>query len=178
MNNVDDKIRVMIDKERLEQRIAELGAQISRDYSGRELHLICILKGGVMFMTELSKHIDCHVSMDFMSVSSYGNERVSSGRIRILKDLDEDIAGRDVMVVEDIIDSGRTLSYLLEYLKSRNPASVKLCTMLDKPDRREVDVHVDYVGFQIPDSFVLGYGLDYDQFYRNLPYIAEVVDNK
>lgn len=125
-------------------------------------------------MTELSKHITQHVSMDFMSVSSYGNERSSTGRIRILKDLDEPIEGRDVIIVEDIIDSGKTLSHLLGMLEVRKPASLKLCTMLDKPDRREVDVKVDYVGFKIPDKFVLGYGLDYDQFYRNIPYIAVV----
>lgn len=174
MNNIDDKIKVLISKEELEKRIAELGAQISRDYEGKELHLICILKGGVMFMTELSKHITCHVSMDFMSVSSYGNERKSSGLIRILKDLDEPIAGREVLIVEDIIDSGKTLAHLMDVLSVRKPASLKLCTMLDKPDRREIDVKVDYVGFQIPDKFVLGYGLDYDQFYRNIPYIAVV----
>lgn len=174
MNNVDDKIKVLIGKEDLEKRIAELGEQISRDYAGKELHLICILKGGVMFMTELSKHISCHVSMDFMSVSSYGNERESTGRVRILKDLDEPIEGREVLIVEDIIDSGRTLKHLMEVLAVRKPASLKLCTMLDKPDRREVKVKVDYVGFQIPDKFVLGYGLDYDQFYRNIPYIAVV----
>ena len=174
MNNIDDKIKVLIGKEELEKRIAELGEQISRDYAGKELHLICILKGGVMFMTELSKHITCHVSMDFMSVSSYGNERKSSGRIRILKDLDEPIEGRDVLIVEDIIDSGKTLAHLMDVLSCRRPNSLKLCTMLDKPDRREVEVNVDYVGFQIPDKFVLGYGLDYDQFYRNIPYIAVV----
>lgn len=176
MNNIDDKINVLIGQEELEKRIAELGAQITRDYEGKELHLICILKGGVMFMTELSKHIGptVHVSMDFMSVSSYGNERKSSGRIRILKDLDEPIEGREVLIVEDIIDSGKTLAHLMDVLGCRKPASLKLCTMLDKPERREVDVKVDYVGFQIPDKFVLGYGLDYDQFYRNIPYIAVV----
>ncbi len=174
MNNIDDKIQIMIGQKELEKRIAEMGEEISRDYAGKELHLICILKGGVMFMTELSKHITCHVSMDFMSVSSYGNERKSSGRIRILKDLDEPIEGRDVLIVEDIIDSGKTLAHLIEVLGVRKPNSIKLCTMLDKPDRREVDVKVDYVGFQIPDKFVLGYGLDYDQFYRNIPYIAVV----
>lgn len=174
MNNIDDKIKVLIGKEELEKRIAELGEQISKDYAGKELHLICILKGGVMFMTELSKHITCHVSMDFMSVSSYGNERKSSGRIRILKDLDEPIEGRDVLIVEDIIDSGKTLAHLMDVLSCRRPNSLKLCTMLDKPDRREVEVNVDYIGFQIPDKFVLGYGLDYDQFYRNIPYIAVV----
>ena len=174
MNNIDDKIKIMIGQEELEKRIAEMGEEISRDYAGKELHLICILKGGVMFMTELSKHTPCHVSMDFMSVSSYGNERKSSGRIRILKDLDEPIEGRDVLIVEDIIDSGKTLAHLIEVLGVRKPNSIKLCTMLDKPDRREVDVKVDYVGFRIPDKFVLGYGLDYDQFYRNIPYIAVV----
>lgn len=174
MNNIDGKIKTLIGKEELEKRIAELGAQISRDYEGKELHLICILKGGVMFMTELSKHLTCHVSMDFMSVSSYGNERSSTGRIRILKDLDEPIENRDVLIVEDIIDSGKTLHHLMGMLAVRKPASLKLCTMLDKPDRREVEVKVDYVGFQIPDKFVLGYGLDYDQFYRNIPYIGVV----
>ncbi len=174
MNNIDDKIKVLISQEDVEKRISELAEEISRDYEGKEIHLICILKGGVMFMTELSKHITQHVSMDFMSVSSYGNERSSTGRIRILKDLDEPIEGRDVIIVEDIIDSGKTLSHLLGMLEVRKPASLKLCTMLDKPDRREVDVKVDYVGFKIPDKFVLGYGLDYDQFYRNIPYIAVV----
>lgn len=176
MNNIDDKISVLIGQEELEARIAELGEQITRDYEGKELHLICILKGGVMFMTELSKHIgpSVHVSMDFMSVSSYGNERKSTGHIRILKDLDEPIEGREVLIVEDIIDSGKTLAHLMEVLSCRKPASLRLCTMLDKPDRREVEVKVDYVGFQIPDKFVLGYGLDYDQYYRNIPYIAVV----
>ena len=168
-------MKTLISQETLEARIAELAGQISRDYAGKELHLICILKGGVMFMTELSKHITgCHVSMDFMAVSSYGNERVSSGKIRLLKDLDESVENRDVLIVEDIIDSGKTLSHLMEILKVRKPASLKLCTMLDKPSRREVDVKVDYVGFTIEDKFVLGYGLDYDQFYRNIPYIAVV----
>lgn len=175
MNNIDDKMKTLISQEKLEKRISELAEEISRDYAGKELHLICILKGGVMFMTQLAKHItNCHVSMDFMSVSSYGNERVSSGKVRIVKDLDESIEDRDVLIVEDIIDSGRTLSHLLEMLGTRNPASIRLCTMLDKPSRREVDVKVDYVGFTIEDKFVLGYGLDYDQFYRNIPYIAVV----
>lgn len=174
MNNIDDKMKVLIGREELEKRIAELGEQISRDYAGKELHLICILKGGVMFMTELSKHITCHVSMDFMSVSSYGNERASTGVIRIIKDLDESIEGRDVLIVEDIIDSGNTLAHLKELLLKRNPASLKICTMLDKPSRRETEVEVNYVGFEIPDKFVLGYGLDYDQYYRNLPFVGVV----
>ncbi len=175
MNNIDDKIKTLISQKVLEERIEKLADEISRDYAGMDLHMICVLKGGVMFMTELSKHIKgCHVSMDFMSVSSYGNEQTSSGKIRIIKDLDESIEGRHVLVVEDIIDSGKTLSHLLEVLKVRNPASLKLCTMLDKPSRREVDVDVDYVAFQIEDKFVLGYGLDYEQYYRNIPYIAFV----
>lgn len=175
MNNIDDKLKVLISQEDLEKRIKELAEEISRDYAGKEIDLVCILKGGVMFMTQLAKSITgCHVTMDFMSVSSYGNERVSSGRVKIVKDLDESIEGRDVLIVEDIIDSGRTLSHLLEMLGTRKPNSIKLCTMLDKPSRREVDVKVDYVGFTIEDKFVLGYGLDYDQFYRNIPYVAVV----
>ena len=175
MNNIDDKMKVLIPQDELEKRIQELAGEISRDYAGKELNLICILKGGVMFLTQLAKHITgCHVTMDFMSVSSYGNERASSGKVRIVKDLDESIEGKDVLIVEDIIDSGRTLSHLLEMLGTRKPASIRLCTMLDKPSRREVNVKVDYVGFTIEDKFVLGYGLDYDQFYRNIPDIAVV----
>lgn len=176
MTNIDGKIKVLIGQEELQKRIAEMGEQITREYAGKDLHLICILKGGVMFMTELSKHIgeDVHVSMDFMSVSSYGNERSTTGRVRILKDLDEPIEGREVLIVEDIIDSGKTLSTLTAMLETRKPKSIKLCTLLDKPDRREVDVKVDYVGFTIEDLFVLGFGLDYDQFYRNIPYIGYV----
>ena len=175
---VERGISVMIPEEAIQKRLVELGEELSRDYAGRSIHMICVLKGGVYFMTDLSKHIVPHVpvSLDFMAVSSYGNERSSTGVVRILKDLDESIRDRDVLVVEDIIDSGRTLSYLLEMLKDRKPASLKLCTLLDKPQRRVVDVNVDYVGFEIEDKFVLGYGLDYDQFYRNLPYIAVVDD--
>lgn len=170
-----DKIEVLLSREQVDARIRELGEQLNRDYEGRRLHLICILKGGVFFMTELSKYISVPVTIDFMSVSSYGDEMVSSGRVKIVKDLDESLEGKDVMIVEDIIDSGRTLSYLLDLLKNRNPASIKLCTLLDKPERRVTDVPVDYVGFQIPDEFVVGYGLDYKQLYRNLPYIGVVV---
>lgn len=169
-----EKINVLISEEEVDKKIRELAAKISRDYEGRDIHLICILKGGVFFMTELSKHITENCSLDFMSVSSYGNATSSSGRVRIVKDLDEPIEGQDVLVVEDIVDSGRTLSYLMEILKSRNPKSLKLCTLLDKPDRREAEVHVDYTGFQIPDAFVVGYGLDYQQKYRNLPFIGVV----
>lgn len=169
-----ENIKVLISEEEISKKIKELADQISKDYAGKTLHLICVLKGGVFFMTELSKHITVPVTIDFMSVSSYGDATVSSGRVRILKDLDESIEGRDVLVVEDIIDSGRTLSYLLEMLKNRQPESLKLCTLLDKPSRREVDVKVDYTGYQIPDEFVVGYGLDYAQIYRNLPYIGVV----
>lgn len=169
-----ENIKVLLSEETIAQKIKELGELISKEYEGKEIHLICVLKGGVFFMTELSKHITVPVSIDFMAVSSYGDATVSSGRVRILKDLDESIEGKDVIVVEDIIDSGRTLSYLMEMLQTRKPKSLKLCTMLDKPSRREVEVFVDYTGFQIPDEFVVGYGLDYAQFYRNLPYIGVV----
>lgn len=169
-----EEIRVLISEEEVDARIRELGAQISKDYEGEEVHLICILKGSVLFMSELAKRITVPVTMDFMSVSSYGDGTTSSGFIRIKKELDESIEGKNVIVIEDIIDSGRTLSRLIEVMKERNPKSTKLCTLLDKPDRREYDVHVDYVGFQIPDEFVVGYGLDYAQKYRNLPYVGVV----
>ncbi|MBE5900498.1 MAG: hypoxanthine phosphoribosyltransferase [Lachnospiraceae bacterium] len=171
---MSEKIRVLIDEQAVDQKIAELGAQISKDYAGKEVHLICVLKGGVFFMCELAKRITVPVSMDFMSVSSYGNDTKSSGVVKIVKDLDEPIEGKDVLVVEDIIDSGRTLSYLLEILKNRKPASLHLCTLLDKPERRVKPVEVDYTAFNIPDEFVVGYGLDYAQRYRNLPYIGVV----
>jgi hypoxanthine phosphoribosyltransferase len=166
----------MISEEQVRERIRELGAEISRDYKGKSIHMICVLKGGVYFMTMLSQEIseDVPVSLDFMSVSSYGNEMKSTGIVKIVKDLDEPLTGKDVLVIEDIIDSGRTLHYLLGILKDRQPASLKLCTLLDKPDRRERDVKVDYTGFVIEDKFVLGCGMDYQQQYRNLPYIAVV----
>lgn len=151
-----------------------MGEQISRDYAGKQVHLICVLKGGSFFLCELAKRITVPVSLDFMSVSSYGGGTESKGVVKIVKDLDESIRDKDVLVVEDIVDSGRTLSYLLEMLRSRGPKSLRLCTLLDKPERRVVDVDVDYTGFQIPDKFVVGYGLDYDQRYRNLPYIGIV----
>lgn len=169
-----DKIRVMIPEEQIETRIKELAEQISRDYEGRSIHLICILKGSIFFSCELAKRLTIPVTLDFMSVSSYGSETVSSGRVRILKDLDESIQGRDVLIVEDIIDSGNTLSYLMDLLSARAPQSLSICTLLDKPDRRVTDVDVKYVGFVIPDEFVVGYGLDYDQYYRNLPYVGVV----
>lgn len=169
-----EKISVLISEQDVDQRIQEMGEQISRDYEGRQIHLVCVLKGGTFFMCELAKRISVPVSLDFMSVSSYGSETKSSGVVKIVKDLDEPLTGKDVLVVEDIVDSGRTLSYLMEMLMDRNPASLRLCTLLDKPDRRVRDVKVDYTGFQIPDEFVVGYGLDYDQKYRNLPYIGIV----
>ena len=166
-------MEVLISEEEVEKRIREIGAQISKDYEGQDIHLVGILKGSVYYMVELAKYITCPLTMDFMSVSSYENARESSGIVRLIKDLDEPLEGRNVLVVEDIIDSGRTLSYLLALLSERNPKSLKLTTLLDKPDRRVVKgVDVDYVGFVIPDEFVLGYGLDYDQYYRNLPYVA------
>ena len=169
-----EKINVLISEQDVDARIAEIGAQISKEYEGKQVHLICILKGSVYFTCELAKRISVPVTMDFMSVSSYGDGTSSSGVVKIAKDLDETIEGKDVIVIEDIIDSGRTLSYLLEILQKRNPSSMKLCTLLDKPDRRVRDVKVDYVGFAIPDEFVVGYGLDYAQKYRNLPYIGIV----
>ena len=167
-------IKVLLTEEEVDKKIQELGDQISKDYEGKEVHLVCVLKGGSFFMCELAKRITVPVSLDFMSVSSYGGDTKSSGIVKIVKDLDEPLAGKDVLVVEDIIDSGRTLSYLLEMLKDRKPASLKLCTLLDKPERRVVDVNIDYTAFQVPDEFVVGYGLDYDQKYRNLPYIGVV----
>ncbi len=167
-----DKISVLIPEEDVEKRVRELAEQISRDYEGEEVLLICILKGSVFYTCELAKRLTVPVKLDFMSVSSYGNDTVSSGRVKIIKDLDDSIEGKNVIVVEDIIDSGRTLAHLLAVLKVREPKSIRLCTLLDKPDRREVEVKVDYVGFTIPDAFVVGYGLDYRQMYRNLPYVG------
>lgn len=171
---MSEKIRQLLSEEAVDQRIREIGEQISKDYEGKSVHLICVLKGGVFFTCELAKRITVPVSLDFMSVSSYGAGTESSGIVKIVKDLDQPLEGKDVIIVEDIIDSGRTLSYLMDILKKRNPNSMTLCTLLDKPERRVVDVKVDYVGFNIPDEFVVGYGLDYDQEYRNLPYIGVV----
>lgn len=169
-----EKISVLISEEEVDKKIAEIGKKISEDYAGSSVHLICVLKGSVFFTCELAKRITSPVELEFMSVSSYGSGTESSGVVRIVNDLGTSIEGKNVIVIEDIIDSGRTLSYLLENLKTRNPKSLKLCTLLDKPDRRVVEVAVDYVGFVIPDEFVVGYGLDYDQRYRNLPYIGFV----
>lgn len=172
---LDHEVKVLLSEEEVDKRIQEIGDQITKDYAGKNVHLVCVLKGGSFFMCELAKRINLNVSLDFMSVSSYGGDTKSSGVVKIVKDLDEPLNGKDVIVVEDIVDSGRTLSYLMDLLKDRKPASLSLCTLLDKPDRRVVDVDVKYTGFKIPDVFVVGYGLDYDQVYRNLPYIGEVV---
>ena len=169
---MSEKIKVLLSEEEVDARIKQIAAQISRDYAGREIHLICVLKGGVFFTCELAKRITVPVSLDFMSVSSYGDDTKSSGVVKIVKD--QPLIGKDVLIVEDIIDSGRTLSYLIEILKGRNPNSIRLCTLLDKPERRVKDVKVDYCCFNIPDEFVVGYGLDYAQKYRNLPFIGVV----
>ena len=171
---MSERIRELISAEDVAAKIARLGEQISKDYEGESVYLLCILKGGVFFTTELAKHITVPVNIDFMSVSSYGGETVSSGIVRIVKDLDTPIEGKNVLIAEDIIDTGRTLAYLMEHLKQRKPKSLKLCTLLDKPERRVSDVKVDYTGFEIPDEFVVGYGLDYDQRYRNLPYVGVI----
>lgn len=171
---MSETVKVRIREEDVTERIKEMGRQISEDYAGRQLHLICILKGGAFFACELAKRITVPVSIDFMSVKSYGNETSSSGVVNITKDLDEPLEGKDVLVVEDIVDSGRTLFYLLEVLKKRNPKSIRLCTLLNKPSRREQKVEVNYIGYMIENEFVVGYGLDYMQKYRNLPYIGIV----
>lgn len=168
-----EKVDVLISEKEIDNSILEIADRINKDYEGEELTLICVLKGGVMFMCDLAKKLNLNVRLDFMSVSSYGSETKSSGVVKIIKDLDDSIDGKNVLVVEDIIDSGNTLSYLMDILKKRGPKSIKLCTLLDKPSRREKkDVFVDYVCFEIEDKFVVGYGLDYDQRYRNLPYIG------
>ncbi|MGI6575775.1 MAG: hypoxanthine phosphoribosyltransferase [bacterium] len=163
---------ILIGQEELQQRVQELAQQISRDYSGKEPHVICVLKGAVFFVADLTRSLSVPVSLDFMAVSSYGSSTETSGIVRILKDLEESIEGRDILIVEDIIDSGLTLHYMWKNLLARNPASIQICTLLDKPSRRRVDVPVKYCGFSIPDKFVVGYGLDYGERYRNLPYIG------
>ena len=169
---MSEHIRVMFSEEEVDARIAELGAQISKDFAGEEILAVGILRGGAFFCTELTKRITVPVVMDFIEASSYGQGTVSSGKVKITKDLIEDIEGKNVIVIEDIIDTGRTLSLLLEMLRSRKPKCLKLCTLLNKPERRVVEVNVDYNGFHIPDQFVVGYGMDYAQHYRNLPYIG------
>lgn len=168
-------IKVLIPEEDINKRIKEVAGILNEEYKGKELHLVCVLKGGVFFMVELAKELTVPVTMDFMAVSSYGSNTVSSGNVKIIKDLDQSIVGRDVLVVEDIVDTGRTLACLMELLQERDPKSIKLCTFLDKPDRRLVPIEADYTCFKVPDKFVVGYGLDYDQQYRNLPYVGEVI---
>jgi hypoxanthine phosphoribosyltransferase len=163
---------ILVDEEALQSKIKELGEQITKDYQGKELLVVCVLKGAVMFVSDLIKRIDLPLEIDFMAISSYGNSTKSSGIVRIIKDLNEDIKGKHILVVEDIIDSGLTLSYLIDNLKSREPASVAICTLLDKPDNRKTDIDIVYTGFVVPDEFVVGYGLDYAEKYRNLPFIA------
>jgi len=168
----DDIQKVLVSEEELQKRVKELGAQISADYAGKRPVLISVLRGSYIFMADLTRSIDCYATVDFMAVSSYGSGTVSSGQVNIQKDLSEPIEGKDVIVVEDILDSGNTLYYLLDVLQARKPASVKLVTLLDKPERRTKPIQADYVGFTVPDEFVVGYGLDYDELYRNLPYIG------
>ena len=169
-----DLEKIMITRDEIQTQVKEVAKRISADYQGKTPVVVCILKGAVMFFADLLRELDFPLVTDFMAISSYGSSTKSTGVVKLVKDLDRDICGRDVLVVEDIVDSGRTLSYLMEMLKDRGPASLHLCTLLDKPERRVVDVDVDYTGFQIPDEFVVGYGLDYDQRYRNLPYIGIV----
>jgi len=164
---------ILIDEATLQRRVEELGQAVSADYQGKDLMLVCVLKGGVTFLTDLMRRITVPHEIDFMAISSYGGQRTeSSGVVRILMDLHADIAGRHVLLVEDIVDSGRTMDYLLRALQARKPASLRVCTLLNKPCRRVVDVPLDYIGFDIPDDFVLGYGLDFDEKYRNLPFVG------
>lgn len=163
---------VMIGREELKKRVSELGQEISKDYKGESILAICVLKGAVIFMSDLIRELNVETKIDFMAVSSYGASTKSTGVVRILKDLDSNIEGENVVIVEDIIDSGLTLKYLKEYLLARNPKSLKICTLLDKAERRIADVKADYIGFSIENKFIVGYGLDFDQKYRNLPYIS------
>ena len=169
---INDVEKVLLSEEQLSQKIAELGEEISKDYQGKEIVAICVLKGAILFMADLARAVKVPMALDFMAVSSYGNGTSTSGTVRILKDLDNSIEGKHVLVVEDIIDSGVTLKYLLKNLKSRKPASIKLCTLLNKPERRRVEVDIDYCGFTVPDYFLVGYGHDYAKKYRNLPFIG------
>ncbi|WP_026895566.1 hypoxanthine phosphoribosyltransferase [Clostridiisalibacter paucivorans] len=168
----EDLESILISTEEIQKKVKKLGEKITEDYRDKDLMLICVLKGAVMFMTDLAQSIDLPLDMDFMAVSSYGNASKSSGVVRIIKDLETSIEGKDILIVEDIIDSGLTLNYLVDILKSRGPNSVKICTLLDKPEGRQAPVEVDYMGFDVPNEFVVGYGLDFAEKYRNLPYIA------
>lgn len=168
----EDVAEVLISSDQLQKRIREMGAQITADFAGEELLVIAVLKGAILFLADLIRHIDLPLAVDFMAVSSYGAGTESSGVVRILKDLDEPIEGRHVLIVEDIVDSGRTLDYLLRLLRQRRPATLHVCSLLDKRERREIDVPIDYVGFEVPNEFVVGYGLDYAELYRQLPFIG------
>jgi hypoxanthine phosphoribosyltransferase len=165
---------ILVDERKLQKRVAELGAQISQDYKGKDLHLICILRGGIFFLADLIRHIEVPNTLDFMAISSYGTSRQSTGQVRITLDLKDEIQNRNVLLVEDIVDSGYTITSVLDFLRTRHPKSLRVCTLLDKPERREVKVPIDYCGFTIPNKFVFGYGLDLDEYYRNLPFIAAV----
>ena len=169
---MDDVAEVLFSAEQIHAQVAKLGAQISTDFAGEEILIIAVLKGALLFLADLIRHIDLPLAIDFMAVSSYGAGTESTGVVRILKDLDEPIEGKHVLIVEDIVDSGRTLDYLLRLLQQRSPATIHVCTLLDKQERREIDVPIDYVGFEVPDEFVVGYGLDYAELYRQLPCIG------
>lgn len=176
---MSEKIEILINEKQLDKRISEIAEQINKEFVNEDITLICVLKGGIMFMTDIAKKLKQKVEFEFIDVSSYNGGTVSSGKLTINKDLETSIEGKNVILLEDIVDTGRTLSYLIEYLKEKKPATLKLCTLLDKPSRRIVDVNADYIGFTIPDAFIVGYGLDYDQKYRNLPYIGILhLDNK
>ena len=172
--NEKDKIKVLISKEDIEAKAAEIGAQIDKDYEGEPLYLICTLRGGVMWMSELMKNITSDAEIDFIQASSYGSGTTSSGVVKIKKDLEGEIYNKNVIIVEDIVDTGSTLKRLIEYLADRNPKSIKICSLLDKPSRRVADITADYIGFEIENLFVVGFGLDYDQRYRNLPYVGYI----
>jgi hypoxanthine phosphoribosyltransferase len=168
--------RILVQSDELAHRVEQLGREISADYAGRELFLVGVLKGAVFFLADLMRHLDVPCALDFMAVASYGSSTDTSGVVRILKDLDDSIEGRDVLIVEDIVDSGLTLSYLLRTLKARNPASLEVCALLTKPERRKVELPIRYTGFEIPNQFAIGYGLDHAERYRNLPYVAALVE--
>jgi len=169
-----ENIKVLIDEQTIQEKVLEMANQISKDYEGKEITLICILRGSTFFTVDLAKRIKNKMKFEFIEVSSYETGTESSGQIKLNKDINSCIEGKDVLVIEDIIDTGRTLSYLMEYLKEKNPKTIKLCTLLNKPSRRVINVNVDYIGFEIEDKFVVGYGLDVDQYYRNLPYVGYI----
>jgi len=179
MSNLDsDVAEILITEKQIQERTRELGRQISKDYEGQDLVLVCVLKGAITFLADLMREITIAHSIDFMAISSYGASTESSGIVRILKDLDTNVEGRNVLIVEDIIDTGRTLNYITRNLQTRHPKSLRICTLLNKPSRRQIDISVDYVGFEIPNKFVIGYGLDFAEIYRSLPYIGVLKPEK